>query len=209
MSNAASKFADQLKHVDQLIEIHGKLQSGRGRRHEQDALHRAGVVMTVAAWQSYVESVIREALDVLNGSFNQQGAQAPAWAIHGFKIQRAAIEVMIKKFNTPSAVNVRDIFRDSLGFNPWPHWTYRRGPRTWTEREVRKRTDDWVLVRHSVAHGFALPRDIGWLQGRNGQSRLNLDLLRKCKKHFEHVVQVTDGAFGSFIGAEHQLPAPW
>lgn len=55
MSNAQSKFMEQLGLVDQLITIHGKLQTGRGRRHEQDALHRAGVVLTVAAWQAYVE----------------------------------------------------------------------------------------------------------------------------------------------------------
>lgn len=66
MSEARSSFETQLALVDQLIAIHGKLQAGRGRRYEQDALHRAGVVLTVAAWQAYVEKVIGEALDLID-----------------------------------------------------------------------------------------------------------------------------------------------
>lgn len=62
-SNAFGSFETLLGSVDQLIEIHGRLQTGAGRRHRQDALHRSGVVLTVAAWQAYVEKVSVDALD--------------------------------------------------------------------------------------------------------------------------------------------------
>ena len=41
-SNAHKQFTELMGYVDQLIGIHGKLQQGKGRRHEQDAIHRAG-----------------------------------------------------------------------------------------------------------------------------------------------------------------------
>ncbi len=59
-SVASQNFAQLVGFVDQLIMIHGRLQAGRGRRHEQDAIHRAGVVMMIAAWESYVERVVLE-----------------------------------------------------------------------------------------------------------------------------------------------------
>jgi hypothetical protein len=61
-SGSLGECTNLLGSVDQLIIIHGKLQQGRGRRHEQDAIHRAGVVLTVAAWQAYIEKVLTEAL---------------------------------------------------------------------------------------------------------------------------------------------------
>lgn len=64
-SNAQTQFINQIGYVDQLIAIHRKLQTGKGRRHEQDALHRAGVVMIVAAWESYIEKLVMEALDAI------------------------------------------------------------------------------------------------------------------------------------------------
>src|SRR5262245_3190451 len=108
-SQAQQQFALLVEHVEQLITIHGKLQQGRGRRHDQDALHRAGVVMTVAAWESYVEKIVLEALDVIEASAGvaagtaAPGAIVPAWARHSFALRRAEIAKGVKRFNTPDA----------------------------------------------------------------------------------------------------------
>ena len=209
MSQALVNFLEQLGLVDQLIEIHGKLQNGRGRRHEQDALHRAGVVLTVASWQAYVEKIVAEALALMDADIRAPANATPAWAIHTFQLRRAAVLNAVKKFNTPDDVRVRDLFQDSFGFNPWSSWEWRQGPRQWTEAETRRRTNTWVLVRHSIAHGFSLPSDVNWLQGANGHARLTLSLLNECRKHFVFLAERTDHGFRSHLANAHGIANPW
>jgi hypothetical protein len=205
------EFFGLLASVDQLIDMHERLQSGRGRRHKQDALHRAGVVLTVAAWQAYVEKILNEALDKVSDDLDNPpgGIASPNWAKHTFKMRRAAIRNNISKFNTPNSENVRTLLRDGVDFDPWPFWEYRTGPRQWSSAEVRTRTNKWVLVRHSVAHGFPLPGDVDWLQDDNGSPRLTLGLLKECRKHFVHLVNQTDSAFSAHLSAQHGIVAPW
>lgn len=210
-SQSHQAFLDQLKSVDQLIAIHGKLQAGRGRRHEQDAIHRAGVVMTVAAWQAYIEKIIPEALDAIRTDITDPAAVPPApnWARHSFSLRRAAIEIQIKKFNTPNTTNTRDLFQSAFGFSPWPFWVWHQGRRQWNEQKTRKRTEDWVRVRHTIAHGYALPNDLAFLQGDNGDARLTLGLLNECLKHFKHVALKTDDALRDFLVNDYGMAAPW
>jgi hypothetical protein len=209
MSISQTGFINQLDLVEQLISIHGYLQEGRGRRHEQDALHRAGVVLTVAAWQAYIEKVICEALEILDSEMRNPADPSPQWAIHTFRLRRASILNAVKKFNTPDDVKVRDLFQDSFGFSPWASWEWRSRRRQWSEQETRRRTNTWVLVRHSIAHGFSLPADVDWLKGSNGQARLTLNLLNECKKHFTYLVEQTDIAFADHLVTSHNIPRPW
>jgi len=212
-SNAHAQFITQLEFVSQLIAIHGKLQTGKGRRYEQDAIHRAGVVMTVAAWESYIEEVVMEALDALErnaGIAVGTGATVvPAWARHAYSLRRAEIAENVKKFNTPNDVKVRDLLLGALEFNPWPDWHWHSGPRQWNERDMRDRLNDWLQVRHSVAHGSALPANISWLQDSQNRPRLTLQLLKECKKFFEYVATQTDVGFRRWLVNHHGVPTPW
>ena len=206
MSKALTDFMSQLALVDQLIEIHGRLQVGRGRRHQQEALHAAGVVMTVAAWQAYVEKVMAEAIETIAADMN--GLATPRWSLHAFNLRRAEIDIQIKRFLTPNDEKVRDLCLE-LGLNPWPSWAWNQGRRQWTAAQVRERTNVWVRVRHSVAHGFPLPDNIPWLRNEAGQARLTLTLLKECRRHFVHLAQKTDAVFANHLVTQHQMPAPW
>ncbi|WP_195821699.1 HEPN domain-containing protein [Roseobacter sp. MH60115] len=199
MSEAREAFINQQGLVEQLVDIHESLQTGRGRRHRQDALHRSGVVLTVAAWQSYVEKVIAEAFHLVSDHMTDPASATPTWAIQSFNLRKAQAKTLIKRFNTPDDVRVRDVFQDTMGFNPWGSWEWRQGPRQWDAPEIRRRTNGWVRVRHSVAHGFDLPDDLDWLKGENGEARLTLGLLNECRKHFAHLVGITDDSFGAFL----------
>ncbi len=209
MSSALNKFLDQLSLVDQLISIHGKLQTGRGRRHEQDALHRAGVVLTIAAWQAYNEKVLLEAVDAIDNNLRDPAAPAPSWALQTFELRQAQINHTVKGFNTPNDQNVQRLFLETLGFDPWPSWEWKRGRRQWSVKDVRTRTNTWVKIRHSIAHGFDLPNDVPWLLGDTGLPRLTLKLLKECRSHFVHLTSRMDTAFRDHLIAEYRLPGPW
>lgn len=220
--SAQQQFANLVEFVNQLIDIHSKLQQGQGRRHRQEAIHHAGVVMMVAAWESYIEKALMGALDAIEneagivpGAAAEVAAVAappipvPAWARLALELRRTEIANGVKRFHTPNADNVRDLLTRSLRFDPWAHWEWRRGPRQWDENEMRRRLNSWVQVRHSVAHGFPLPSNIPWLNDPHGRPRLTLTLLRECKKFFEHLVGCTDDAMAVHLHNHHGIPRPW
>jgi hypothetical protein len=165
--------------------------------------------MVVAAWQAYVQNVLVEALDAIASDINDPAGGAPSWARQAYAISKATILRASSRFLTPSDVNVRDLLRDALDFNPWPSWPWRATRRQWDEEQVRRRTNEWVMVRHSIAHGFDLPPNYPWLRGTNGQPRLTLGLLRECQAHFMHLAAQTDRALSAHLVAQYGLIPPW
>ena len=213
-SNAHKQFTELMGYVDQLIGIHGKLQQGKGRRHEQDAIHRAGVVMVVAAWEGYVEQVLLESFAAMEMDaglvVGVPGAAAvPTWARHTFGLRRTELVNALKQFNTPNAENVQRLMREWMQFDPFPGWSWHVKQRQWDSAEMRRRANHWLQIRHGIAHGSGLPKDIPWIQDPKNRSRLTLLLLKECKRFFERLVLQTDDAFLAFLKTHHGLAAPW
>ena len=200
-SNSLGEFEGLLGSVDQLITIHRQLRQGPGRRYEQDAIHRAGVVLAVAAWQAYIEKVFQEGLQHIENHVNAPaaGVAPPAWATVTFLMRRASINKSISEFNTPTRRMFSASSKNSLEFDPWPSWTWHVRRRNWTSQTFRNRTDDWLKIRHSIAHGFQLPNNMNWIQVANGAPRLTLGLLQECRKHFHFLARRTDQAFSNYL----------
>src|SRR6266516_2786371 len=146
-----------------------------------------------------------EALDSIehNAGVAAGAAPVPAWARHAFSLRRAEIARGVKKFNTPNDVEVRDLLVGALEFKPWPNWSWHSGPRLWGEKEMRDKLNDWVLIRHSVAHGFPLPNPVEWIKDAQNRPRLTLLLLKECKRFFSHLVAQTDDSFRLWLQNHH------
>ena len=153
-SNAHKQFSELMGYVDQLIGIHGKLQQGKGRRHEQDAIHRAGVVMVVAAWEGYVEQVLLESFAAMEKDAGlvvgvAGAAVIPTWARHTFGLRRTELVNALKQFNTPNAENVQRLMREWMQFDPFPGWSWhvklRRTP-SFRPRSTENKRDFYGLL---------------------------------------------------------------
>ncbi len=210
-SQSQEQFAGQLELVNQLISVHGQVQQGRGRRHQQDAIHRAGVVMTVAAWQAYLEKISLEFIEVVENSLDHpaDGIAPPDWAKLILQTRKTAAKQEIGRFNTPNCQNARSLLKNITGFDPWPIWEWHQGPRQWNGHDTRIRTDAWVRIRHTIAHGYELPADLDFLLGQNGQPRLTLNLLQECVKHFKHLVRLSDQGVSTFLADTHAIDTGW
>lgn len=202
-SQAHGKFLEMVNWVDQLIEVHKRVQTGRGRRHHQEAVHRSSVVLLVAAWESYVEHIIIETVSLLKPS-----AGAPNHSQGLWKIFEIPIRNNIAKFNTPNAENVRLLFKGSLNFDPCSHWCWNAPKRQWDEQHMRNHLNEWLQVRHSIAHGAPLP-NLTWLHPPGKPSRLILKNIKDGKKFFSHLVNQTDNALYSFAQSDCGIPSPW
>jgi hypothetical protein len=206
-SLALRDFNELMASVDQLIDIHARIQEGRGRRHRQEAIHRAGVVLTVAAWQAYIEKVAIEALEKIERriGLDEDGGPTPAWARASFKFRKPAVTKTVGDLSTPNSQNVWRLFDWSFGFDVRPHWAWNSPRRTWNSSFFASRTDEWLRIRHSIAHGNDLPDNLPWIKNASGTARLTLDLLRECKRHFRELVRRTDVAFIRFVRREYRV----
>src|SRR5438270_14043750 len=93
--------------ADELNKIHGRLRTGYpGRQYGLASLNRAAVVISVSAWESYVEELMRESLRALRPAAPPLG-NWPALS--------AFILWELGRFTTPTAQNVANMINRCLG----------------------------------------------------------------------------------------------
>jgi hypothetical protein len=99
-SNAFAVHLPQLlEDANELDDAHSRLRTGAvGRQHGLASLNRAAVVVTVSAWESYIEELMRECLRALQPA---GGAAVGAWpALNAYVLG------LLGRFNTPDTQNV-------------------------------------------------------------------------------------------------------
>ena len=206
MSRARITYQTQQDLVSQLIEIHKASQpetKSRNKYSAQDkyyALSRAGVVFSVAAWQAYAENVVIEVYDKVEGEARQSDNCVLSWANRVLKINHLSLYETLKYFNTPNSENVRNLFKRTLDFDPhhvWNEWQHRS--EEWEAIKISKITDFWLDVRHTVAHGSSLPKDIRNGPNKNKEFNLNYFSLMDCRNHFNFLTDITDSAIHKHI----------
>jgi hypothetical protein len=109
-SNALSVHLDQLLgDATELDTIHSQLRTGlAGRQYGLASLNRAAVVISVSAWESYVEELMRESLQALRPAAPPLG---------NWPSQSAFILGELGRFHTPNAQNVANLINRCLGLS--------------------------------------------------------------------------------------------
>ena len=115
-SNSFSVHLQQLLlDAEELEESHNQLRTGsRGRQYGLASLNRAAVVMSVSAWESYVEELTRESVLTLRPLAPDLG---PWPALNAY------VMGLLGRFNNPSPPKENQLFRDCFGLenvsNSW------------------------------------------------------------------------------------------
>lgn len=150
---AIDNFDRAMTHCDNIVAVHrAHGGGGGGRRYAEISLDRAVIVLAIAAWQAAVQDMTNATLDMAAPSSVPPIEHARYQASIGH-VRKAAAD-----FATPNAQNTRRLMH-SAGFDPRPFWTWttsggRGRPQvTWTPQSVDARLDEWLKVRHAIAHG--------------------------------------------------------
>lgn len=159
-SNALTLHLDQLlQDAMELNAIHTQLRTGNpGRQFGLASLNRAAVVISVSAWESYVEELMRESLHALRPAV----APLDPWpALNAFILGE------IGRFNTPNGQNVANLINRCLGLaDVRITWSWRNC----TSVQASTLLDEALAFRHEIAHGVN-PRPVihnaysSWLPG--------------------------------------------
>jgi hypothetical protein len=186
IEDARSEFERAMRDATNLVESHRALNPGVGRRFRELSINRAIVVFTVAAWQAYLEDLLAEIVDYL-----EPPAGDPA--VPRFRVIRADTTYAINRFSTPSAEGARDLLIRG-GFDPLPHWHW-AGRWPLTIAQTRDRMNQWLRVRHAIAHGDPqLPAEPVLSVRPSGEPTLTLDDAEACITFFRRLVEVTTNA---------------
>lgn len=172
MSRAAANFDNAIG--DALILLAYFDSNHKQSPDHAEVLKRAGLVMALTAWETYVEDRAREAvqarLKILNGS--------PVG-----KFVLAKLEDEIKRFHNPGAEKTKRLFFDYLEVDVTEGWTWQN----MDPALARKTLDDLISKRGDAVHR-AKPAT----GGPPAPHLVKRDDLEKAIRFMKNLVQATD-----------------
>lgn len=138
MSKAGEAFNRSIKDAEELLDRIDK-ENASGNP-SSEALKRGGLIVAMAAWETYVKDRIREEFDIL--------LKAVLGSALGRFVQRRLDEDM-KRFCNPNSQKVKKLFEDYFEVDVTQGWT-------WDNYididEVRTRLNKYIAMRGQAAH---------------------------------------------------------
>lgn len=196
-SPAAYKYAQDATRAKTLREAASLYLRSSGD--EKQVLYGASLAASVAAWDAYVNGIVRDFFQVTASPL------VPSSSAH-HQLAREMAESLLKSFNVPNSENVRNLLIRATGYDPWPDWEWRT--KSLNSLLIRQRLQEIVKARHSIAHGFALP-SFSWTMSRRGQPSLTAAVLRWNEAFLANVVRRTDNGIARHVSSAYALRAPW
>jgi hypothetical protein len=139
MSKAKETFGQSIKDAENLLHHFNELNSKPPPPPELEVLKRAGLVMAMTAWETYVE-------DRLSEASAERLSNLPDMAIAEFV--RAKLDEEIKRLHNPASLKTIQLFRDYAGVDLTKNWH-------WSNCDVntvKRRLDAYMKLRGDVVH---------------------------------------------------------
>jgi hypothetical protein len=168
-------------------------------QHKSTCLH-AALAMLVAAWEAYLERLVREAQQAVADSTNAKLSAALSPLAN-------LTEKEIRRFNTPNAENSRTLLFAHTGYDAINDWQWVAGGLNGIQ--ARTRLDEILQIRHSFAHGYAIPTNIAWAKNRNLPGALNVSTLRSVDRFLSHLVRETDRGLAAYLSTRFGVSLRW
>lgn len=216
VDEAASNFREAMGHCLNLTDIHRSVGGPkRGRRFKEASLNRAVVVMTVAAWQAVVQDLTRACVDYAAPASTSPLSKA------SYDLLAGRVRKEVEDFGTPNFKNTNRLFL-SAGFDVQRHWRWsQNGGRGkplvfWNSGRIKDRMNEWLEVRHALAHGHEHLPQVSALQSiriadakgkdRPASPKLRLIDSKQCIAFFKQLAKKT----GDGVSQQYQVrKATW
>ncbi len=185
---ALTRLQSRLVDARRLVEIHEECTGqNRGRRVGYDALNRSAIILAVAAWEGFVEDLLKTAAAQISRHAKGPSALpdnvrdamiAYMYETHGWsklnpttkdtiwmltgrgwrKSYRDYTQARINSLHTPNYENVKKLYSSTIGL---ADFTCDWGATRWRPEDYRQRLEDLLLLRHRIAHGMIGQETVG------------------------------------------------
>lgn len=191
-SPAASTYQTSVSRIGMLRKAATDRRLRPMARDEIQIYYHAALTAYVAAWDAYINNLVRNFYDVIADPSDPKFR-----AIYTIARQRA--ENALTRFNTPNSENTRNIFLWYTGYDPI-------NTLLWIQRG---KLDDIIEVRHSFAHGFDIQQPNAWMQSLSRRGHLTSKAVQEVEAFFKNLVEVTDNGMKAHIEATYGLANIW
>ena len=178
MSRAYQTFEYSIKDAEELLD-HFKAINTMPPPANAEVLKRAGLVMALTAWETYVEDRLQEEmskkLDVLSGSY-----------VGDFVQKKLSQD--LKMFNNPTSDKCKRIFQDYMSFDVTEGWFWAN----YDPEKARSTLNDWIGKRGDAVH-----RSKPVTNGVPAPHLVKKEDLEKLIRFLKDLVRVTDGYIDS------------
>lgn len=168
------------------------------REQTQVYLH-AALAASVASWNAYLSDLVRD--------FFAESANPLLSQFHSMHtLAKEAAENALGRFNTPNWENSRNLLVQCTGYDPIADWIW--PVRSMTTIQVRERLNEILKVRHSFAHGYAIPA-YSWTQSPTGRVRLTSTTVKDADAFLKNLVSRTDLGMKNHLLAVYGAARLW
>ncbi|WP_198552332.1 HEPN domain-containing protein [Macromonas nakdongensis] len=176
-SQAEQTFAEAIKDAENLL-AHFKTLNTLPPPPETEVLKRAGLVMAMTAWETYVEDRVQEAaLHRLSGLTDT--------SLGSFVKSR--LEEEIKRLHNPTAEKTLQLFQDYAGVDLLPHWKWNHVDAP----TAKQKLNGYLNLRGDVVHRSRVS-----VKGPPQPHPVTKEDLQKAINFLKELVRATEKAFG-------------
>lgn len=175
-SVAKKSFDRGIEDAEELLAHCNRL--GNPLPQEAEVFKRAGLVMALTAWETYVEDRIREGLE----------SRSSNTRTYAEKFMQAKLEEDLRRFNNPNSENTRRLFSSYLELDVTKAWSWQH----YDQERVIKELDEMTKKRGEAVHRS--PSKIG---GSPAPHLVTKDCLEKSIRFLCELVLATERAFSA------------
>lgn len=172
MSEAKANFEYAISDAEQLLECYDQLNGCHSDSQPPEVLKRATLIMTLTAWETYVEDIAKELVDAKYGVV--MGSQLG-------QIIENRLEEQLKYFHNPCSRKTKALFEEFFGIDVTEAWVWASYI---TADESRAQLNKWLKKRGEAVHRAHTDRTEAHIVKR--------EELNKCIRFFRELVNVTD-----------------
>lgn len=173
MSRAISNFEFSIKDAEELL-AHFDALNGKPPPPQAEVLKRAGLVMALTAWETYVEDRLLEEMD------KKLNAVAGSY-VGNFVLKKLTLD--LKQFHNPSADKTKRIFQEYLGMDVTEGWQWAN----FDQEKAKATLNSWISKRGDAVH-----RSKTNVNGNAGAHLIKRDELEKIIRFVKELVKATD-----------------
>lgn len=175
MSNASETFAKSILDAENLLKHFNDLNKNPPPP-ENEVLKRAGLIMAMTAWETYVEDTLNEFVHSRLQGLNDEFVAA---------FMKSKLDEEIKRLHNPSFDKTVNLFNVYIGLDLSKKWSWNQVDAT----QIKERLDKYIKLRGDVVHRSVTSGNL-----QTNSHPVNKDELEKVIRFLKNLVNSTEKA---------------